>query len=147
LVPDGEIAQKPYQLICSAMESKGLTAIGRMLISSREHMVRVRGVDGVLAAELLEYGGTARSLDEFKSQLADVSSSAEELKLTRQLIDSKVEGKELVAPAPVEKPAVVNLMDALRMSMERAKARPAQRKVSSAAKRPAKASKRKERSG
>ena len=64
------------------MESEGLIAIGRMLISSREHLVRVRGVDGVLAAELLEYGGTVRSLDEFKSQLDDVSPSAEELELT-----------------------------------------------------------------
>jgi DNA end-binding protein Ku len=60
------------------------------------------------------------------------------------LIEAKVEGKELVAPEPAEQPQVVNLMDALRASMAKAKKvaeRPARRKAPSVTKRPAAASK------
>jgi DNA end-binding protein Ku len=175
LLPDGQIGQKAYQLICEAMESEGLNAVGRMMITTREHLVRVRPVEGVLAVDLLEYAAQVRTPDEFKGQLADTSPTAPEMKLTRQLIGSmaedsidlsqyedpyasqmralieaKVEGKELVTPSPVEEPQVVNLMDALRKSMERTKkaGRPAPRKVASAAKRPAvKSAARKKRSG
>ena len=42
LVPDGEIGQKPYELIHDAMMAEGLHAIARMVLTKKEHIVRLR---------------------------------------------------------------------------------------------------------
>jgi DNA end-binding protein Ku len=169
LLPDGKVGEKPYQLICAALEAEGLHAVGRMMITTKEHVVRMRPLDGVLTVELLEYAAQVRTPADFQEDLVDTHPTAQETKLTRQLIaslakdtvdlkdyadeytesvrkliEAKVEGKELVAPAPAEEPPVVNLMDALRASMAKAKKgaeRPARRKAPSVTKRPAAASK------
>jgi DNA end-binding protein Ku len=163
LLPDGHVSEKPYQLIASALKAENRHAIGRMMITTREHVVRIRPVDGVLTVDLLEYAAQVRSPADFKDELVDTHPTAPETKLTRQLIvsmsqndldlsqyaddytnrvqeliDAKVEGKELVAAAPAEEPHVVNLMDALKRSMARARNganRPPRRKSASVTKR------------
>jgi DNA end-binding protein Ku len=165
LLPDGQIGAKPYQLISAALEAEGLNAIGRMVITTREHVVRIRSVEGVLVVDLLEYAAQVRSPADFKEELGDTHPTAQETKLTRQLIasmaedsvdlsryadaytnrvkeliEAKVEGKEVVTTAAVEEPHVVNLMDALKKSMARGRGRaerPPRRKSLSATKRAA----------
>jgi DNA end-binding protein Ku len=51
----------------------------------------------------------------------------------KALIDAKVEGKELVAPPQVEEPQVINIMDALRQSVAKAKGEAKEAGSSSAA--------------
>jgi DNA end-binding protein Ku len=165
VLPDGKVGEKPYQLVCEALEAEGLNAVGRMMITTREHVVRIRPLQGVLTVELLEYAAQVRTPADFTADLVDTHPTAQEKKLTRQLISSmaeksvdlasyadeysdsirklieaKVEGKELVAAAPAEEPAVVNIMDALRASMAKSKkaaTRPAGRKAASVTKRAA----------
>jgi DNA end-binding protein Ku len=145
LTPDGSLGQKPYQLIQEAMASEELNAIGRMKITTREHLVRVRAEDGLLIVDLLQYASQVKDPAQFKTELVDTHPSAPERKLTRQLITSmmddeldlteqsdaytdrvrelieaKVQGKQLVTPTPVEEPPIVNIMDALKRSMKEA---------------------------
>ncbi|HEV7998414.1 MAG TPA: Ku protein [Planctomycetaceae bacterium] len=145
LTPDGSLGQKPYQLIQEAMASEELNAIGRMKITTREHLVRVRAEDGLLIVDLLQYASQVKDPTQFKQELVDTHPSAPERKLTRQLISSmvdeeldlsertdaytdrvrelieaKVQGKQLVTPTPVEEPPIVNIMDALKRSMKEA---------------------------
>jgi DNA end-binding protein Ku len=168
LLPDGKTGEKAYQLICAAMEAEGTNAIARMVITTKEHVVRLRPADGVLAVDLLEYAADVRTPADFKEDLSETHPTAQESKLTRQLIssmsedtvdlsqftdsytaqvkeliDAKVEGKELVSAVPAEEPHVVNLMDALKQSMAKASkaTRPTKRKAASATQRVGAASK------
>jgi DNA end-binding protein Ku len=162
LTPDGTHGQKPYQLIQEAMAAEELNAIGRMKITTREHLVRVRAEDGLLIVDLLQYASQVKDPAQFKTELVDTHPSAPERKLTRQLITSmmddeldlteqsdaytdrvrelieaKVQGKQLVTPTPVEEPPIVNIMEALKRSMKeagsakkaRAQSRPAVKSV------------------
>ena len=161
LLPDGKTGEKAYQLLAAAFESEGVNAIGRMMITTKEHVVRIRAADGLMAVDLLEYGSAVRTPEAFKTEfhddLVDTHPTAQETKLTRQLvssmtedsvdlsgftdsyaeqvrslIDAKVEGKEVVVAPSAEEPPVVNLMEALKKSMAKAKvARPAKRKAPS----------------
>jgi DNA end-binding protein Ku len=143
LVPDGEIGQKPYELIHDAMLAEGLHAIARMVLTKKEHIVRVRPLKGLLAADVLEYATRVKDPAEFADEISKTNPSAQERKLTRQLIasmveekldlaaytdsftkqvseliEAKMEGKETVVATPAEEPPIVNLMDALRKSMK-----------------------------
>jgi DNA end-binding protein Ku len=164
VLPDGQIAERPYQLVCEAMEKEGLNAVARMLITTREHVVRVRPQESVLTVDLLEYAAQVRSPADFKDSLVDTHPPAQETKLTRQLmlsmtekkldlskyadeytsrvreiIDAKIQGREVVTPGPAAEPHVVNLMDALKQSMARSRGaeKPARQKAPSVAKRAA----------
>jgi DNA end-binding protein Ku len=94
----------------------------------------------------LHYGAEVKPTSAFSDELADIKPSAQELKLTKMLMDgltekkfdisrysdtymerltaliqAKVEGKELVSPQPTHEPRVINLMDALKASLEQVK--------------------------
>jgi DNA end-binding protein Ku len=150
LTPDGTLGQKPYQLIEEAMASEGLNAIARMKITTREHLARVRAEDGLLIVDLLQYAAQVKDPAPFREELVDTHPSAPERKLTRQLISSmlddnldlsertdaytdrvrelieaKVQGKQIVMPTAVEEPPIVNIMDALKKSMKEASSRKA----------------------
>lgn len=143
LVPDGEIGQKPYELIHDAMVAEDLHAIARMVLTKREHIVRLRPLKNLLAVDVLEYATRVKDPAEFEEELSKSNPSAPERKLTRQLISSmveekpdlaaytdsfskrvedliaaKMEGKDLVVAPPPEEAPIVNLMDALRASMK-----------------------------
>jgi DNA end-binding protein Ku len=145
LTPDGNLGQKPYQLIQEAMVSEELNAIARMKITTREHLVRVRAENGLLIVDLLQYASQVKDPAQFKEELADTHPTAPERKLTRQLIasmvddnldlteqsdaytdrvreliEAKVQGKQIVTPTPVEEPPIVNIMEALKKSMKQA---------------------------
>jgi len=145
LTPDGNLGQKPYQLIEEAMANEQLNAIARMKITTREHLVRVRAEGGLLIVDLLQYAGQVKDPAQFKQELVDTHPTTAERKLTRQLItqmvddeldlseksdsytdrvreliEAKVQGKQVVTPTPVEEPPIVNIMDALKESMKKA---------------------------
>lgn len=143
LVPDGEIGQKPYELIRDAMAAEGLHAVARMVLTKKEHIVRLRPLKTLLAADVLEYATRVKDPGEFEEEVSTTNPSAQERKLTRQLIasmvedkldlaaytdsftkrveeliDAKMHGNNLVVATPPEEPPIVNLMDALRESMK-----------------------------
>ena len=76
LTPDGNLGQKPYQLIQEAMVSEELNAIARMKITTREHLVRVRAEDGLLIVDLLQYASQVKDPAQFKEELADTHPTA-----------------------------------------------------------------------
>lgn len=146
LLPSEPIAQKPYSLIVQAMEEEQQVAIAQVVISSREQLVMLRPMGRLLVMTLLSHQTKVKAPVDFEEELADVECNKEELKLTRslvqglvkdefdyssyedsyvtklkQLIEARVEGKELVSPEGSEEPEVINLMDALKASVERVK--------------------------
>ena len=147
LVPDGPAGHKPYQLLHDSMDKENLYAIGTAILSGRQQVVVVRPVDELLGMTVLIYHSKLKQASEFEGELKESKITKEEVALTKTLIDAsrlaefdfseftdpyveemtelielKVEGKEIVAAPEPEEPKIINLMDALKASVENARA-------------------------
>lgn len=143
LVPDGKIAQKPYALIRDTLQRDGLRAVAEVILSQREQHVVVRSLGSLLIMTVLQHQHELKTPTGFEEQVDDVDVADQEMKLTKQLvtgmiqknwdfseyqdnyqqrlselIEAKVEGKELVKPPETDAPTIINLMDALKASIE-----------------------------
>jgi DNA end-binding protein Ku len=150
LAPNGPAGQKPYAVLQKGMADEGRYAVATMVFAGREHVVVVRPVHRLLAVTVLSYEAQLKKPALFEDEIPDVQMSADELKLARtlveastaknfdfgkykdeytsqvkKLIEAKAAGKKIVAGSSEEEPAVINLMDALRQSLERTKHKPA----------------------
>jgi DNA end-binding protein Ku len=147
LLPDGPAGGKPYQLLHDAMKAEELYAIGTAILSGRQQVVVVRPVEGLLGMTVLIYHEALKRASEFDGELKASKLTKEEVALTKTLVDAsklaefdlsefkdpwvtemtqlielKVEGKEIVAAPEPEEPKIINLMDALKASVENARA-------------------------
>jgi len=142
LAPDGPMASEAYAVMREGM--KGKTGIGKLALYGREYLVAVQPRDKGIVMFTLHHAAEIRSMDAIdelrtvpahikpdEAKLAqqvigsfdghlDLASFHDEYKDgLRAIIDSKIAGEEIVAPAPIEAPQnVVNLMDALRKSLD-----------------------------
>jgi DNA end-binding protein Ku len=149
LVPDGPIGQRPYALVQQALAEGELAAVAQVVLNGKEETVLLWTLDRLIAMTSLNYEEEVKLPATFEHELSNPDWSVPEMKMTKALleslkqkhfeisdykdlyaerlkllIDSKVEGKELVAPeSSDETPHVINLMDALRKSLEQAHAR------------------------
>lgn len=146
LTPDGPAGQKSYALLQEAMAAKNVQCVGQVVLHNREQLVLVRPIGKLLCMTTLRYQNQIKPASSFEDELVEAPHAREELKLVNMLIDAttepfdfskyndlytqrltklietKVEGKELVA-APSEAPQqVINLMEALKASVNRVKA-------------------------
>ena len=139
-----ERAERPYALLLQAMERSGRGAIGRFVLSTKEHLVLVRAMDGALVIETLYYPEDIRIGEqrEIQERIAAVEVKAEELAIADQLIDAlthefdaskyrnetrralvefleaKADGQTPIIPEDLGEPApVVDLMAALKASL------------------------------
>jgi DNA end-binding protein Ku len=142
LAPD-ERGEKAYALLIRTLEKKGLTAIATITIRKKEQLCALRPKDGALMLETLYYPDEIRARPEM--DLKSVKITDRELDMAfalvdilrkpfepeeykdhyrealTQVIDAKLEGREVVeSPAPKES-KVIDLADALRRSVEAAK--------------------------
>ena len=121
--------------------------MGKMALYGREYLVAIQPRDNGMIMYTLRHDSEVRSMSEI-DELKTVPSKTkpDELKLARQvignfevggdltqykdnfqeelrrIIDAKIAGEEIVAPIDEAPPKVVNLMDALRQSLERVSA-------------------------
>lgn len=141
LAPDGPMASEAYAVMREAM--KGKAGIGKLALYGREYLVAVRPTDRGLVMFTLHHAAEVRSadaIDELRSLPATVK--ADEVALARQvigtfdapldlatfrdeyaeglraIIEAKVAGEEVVAREVESPPKVVNLMEALRKSLD-----------------------------
>jgi DNA end-binding protein Ku len=146
LVPSGRVAQKPYAVLQEVMAAKQRFGIAQVVMSGRENLAVVRPYDGLLAMTFLNYAAQIKKPNQFEDEVVKVDVSSEERKLAetlietatseefdlgqyrdeyttklKQLIDAKAKGQRIVAPQPEQEPHVINLMDALRQSLEKTK--------------------------
>jgi DNA end-binding protein Ku len=150
LVPD-KGAGKAYKLLLEAMKDSGKVAIARVVIRSKENLVAIRPLDGLLTMETMLFSDEVIPSDGIEDIPADgeAKTSARELEMAKQLIDSltsdfepgkyrdeyrdrvlemierKAEGEEIVIEAPAEEPQKVpDLMAALEASIAGTKKKP-----------------------
>ena len=142
LAPDGPMAREAFAVMREGM--KGKAGIGKLALYGREYLVAVQPRDKGLVMYTMRHAKEVRSMDNIE-ELGDVPTKVkpEEIKLAKQvienfegalnledysdkyqeelqrIIDAKVAGQEVVATEEEAPPKVVNLMDALRQSLDR----------------------------
>jgi len=142
LAPDKGGA-KPYALFTRALRDSNRCALGRWAVRGKQYIVMIRPVEDGLVMQQLLYADEVRSIKDVEIPSMEVKEG--ELKLAQQLIEQqssdafdpaaytdevrarieaavqkKVEGQEItLAEAPEGGAQVIDLMEALRASLER----------------------------
>jgi DNA end-binding protein Ku len=143
--PDGPVASKAYTLLSEALKASGKAGIGKVVLRDREEAVLISPQDGGLVLYRLRNPAELRSMsdvpqierkeinkDELKlsiSLVETMASTLKEIDLTdrykdalRELIEAKIAGKEVIVSQEEEKP-VLDIMAALKQSIEQTKAK------------------------
>jgi DNA end-binding protein Ku len=146
LAPAAATAQRrPYVLLLEALKDTGMAALGRFVLRGSETFCLIRPRGDALALETLFLAEDVRSQAEIEEAVSDTEVKDAELALARQVIDSlvgdfepkdelvsvyrgnlrglleaKLAGEEIAKPEPVPEAPVIDLMDALRRSVEEA---------------------------
>jgi DNA end-binding protein Ku len=141
LAPEGPMAADAYAVMRDGMQGKA--GIGKVAINNREYLVAIRPHKQGLVMYTLHHAAEIRTIDQI-DELREVRGKVNpaEMKLARQviesiegelnladytdeyqkglraIIDAKVAGEEVTMPAEAAPPKVVDLMDALRRSLE-----------------------------
>jgi DNA end-binding protein Ku len=141
LAPDGPVARDAFAVIREGM--KGKAGIGKVALYGREYLIKIQPREKGLIMYTLRHANEIRSMEAI-DELAEMPEKVkpEEVKLAqqvmatfegdvdfesykdeyqvglREIIDAKIEGREIVAPEVEAPPKVVNLMDALRKSLD-----------------------------
>lgn len=142
LAPDGQMALEAFAVMREGM--KGKAGIGRLALYGREYLVAVQPKDKGLVMYTMRRANEVRAMSTI-DELDAVPSKIkpDEIKLAKQvignfegtlnledykdgyqeelkrIIDAKIAGEEVVATEEKTPPKVVNLMDALRQSLDR----------------------------
>ena len=155
LAPD-KGAAKPYALLVAALKQSGRCGVGRWAAHGKGYIVILRPIGDVLAMQQLHYAADVRRASEVAkdAEIPKPDVKPAELKLAQQLIDQQTaekfdpdafrddvrarieaaikkkveEGKEIsvLEPAPAHEGKVIDLMDALRASLEKSESARAQ---------------------
>ena len=142
LAPDGNVAAEAFAVMREGMQGKA--AIGKLALYGREYLVAIKPRENGLVMYTMRHASEVRAMgaiDELK--LVPAKIKPDEVRLARQVIsnfetegdltqykddyqealrkviDAKIAGEEITEPEEEEAPKVVNLMEALRRSLER----------------------------
>ena len=163
LAPDGKLAQEAFGVIRTALEQSGQIALGRVVLSTRERVMALepRG-KGILAYSLRSRDDVRKAEDVFGG-ISDAKPDASMIAIARKIIEQqegpfdpdafvdryeealkaliadKQKGHKTVAAAEPEDTNVIDLMAALRASLEGKGDRPAKAPAASKPEKGAKA--------
>ena len=142
LAPDGNVAAEAFAVIREGMAGKA--AIGKLALYGREYLVAIQPRENGLVMFTLRHAEEVRAMSAIDElELVPARIKPDEVKLARQVIgnfetegdltqykddyqdalrkviEAKVAGEEIAAPAEEAPPKVVDLMEALRRSLDR----------------------------
>tara|TARA_Y100001980_G_C14556928_1_gene354666 strand:+ start:99733 stop:100569 length:837 start_codon:yes stop_codon:yes gene_type:complete len=142
--PDGDVAAQTYNLLTEALRNSGKVGVGKVVLRDRESVVLLTPHKKGILLYKLRYPNELRDMKDVPN-LEEKPIDEAQLKMANTLIDSmttkfndltledkynsalkemitaKIEGKEVVSVSE-EEPEVVDIMTALKQSIEQAKA-------------------------
>jgi DNA end-binding protein Ku len=143
VAPDGEVGHEAFAVIRECMRPKKMVAIGRVMLTNRERPIALEPLGKGLRAMTLRHLNEVRDEAEYFANLPDVHVPREMLALAEHIVDTKttdfdpsrfkdhyesavvemLKRKKVGVPIKSASPArsqsnVINLMDALRRSLE-----------------------------
>jgi DNA end-binding protein Ku len=150
IVPDGEVGQQAFAVIREAIRQKEMVAIAKVVFTSREHVIALEARGNGLLGVTLRYPYEVRKEKDYFDDIPDEKIPKDMLELAGHIVETKAghfdpdkfedryedaledllerkqSGKPIEAPPAREPAKVINLMDALRRSVEAQK--PSQRR-------------------
>ncbi len=142
--PDGDVAGKTYALLCETLKQSGKVGVGKVVLRDRESVVLLTPHESGILLYKLRYPNEVRNMLNVPQMPKETAADPDQLKLAntlvesmtkkfkdieledkynnalREVIDHKIEGKEVVMVTE-EEPEVVDIMTALKQSIEDAK--------------------------
>jgi DNA end-binding protein Ku len=142
IAPDGKVGQDAFVVIRSIIEQMKMVAIGRVVLTSREHVIALEPRGKGLMGTLLRFPYEVRDENEFFDDIPNVKLTKDMMDLARhivetktghfkpeafedhyehalrELIDKKAKGEKIEIPKEQPTGKVINLMDALRRSVQ-----------------------------
>ena len=140
-----ELGKKPYHLLRKALEATDRMAVAKIALRDREHLCALHPNGSALMMNTLNWPDEIRSTEGLKGLEGDVKINPKELEMAKALIESladsfdpsrykdeyreavmrvvqaKIDGEVIEAPAVPQTAKVMDLMEALRASVEAAK--------------------------
>jgi DNA end-binding protein Ku len=156
VAPDGNVGEDAFVVIRNVIEQMKMVAIGRVVLATREHVIALVPRGKGLMGTLLRYPYEVRDAGDIFDDIPDVKLTKDMMDLARhivetksghfkpeqfedhyehalkELIEKKAKGEKIEVPQERPTGKVINLMDALRRSVqaEKQNTRPAQGKKS-----------------
>jgi len=142
IVPDGDAGQEAFVVIRNVIDKMNIVAIGRVVLSTREHVIAMEPRGKGIMGTLLRYPYEVRDEKEYFDEIKDVKISKDMMELAehivrtktghfdpekfedqyegalREIIERKSKGLKIEAPRERASTKVINLMDALRQSVK-----------------------------
>jgi len=141
LRPDGKVGHDAFAVIRETIREMNKVAIGRVVLTNREHIIALEPLDKGLMGTLLRYPYEVRSADEYFDEIQDVKITKDMLDLAKHIVNQKAgrfepgkfedqyetalvdlinqkrAGKPITAKERPHGENVVDLMEALRRSV------------------------------
>ena len=142
IAPDGKVGQDAFVVIRNIIEQMKMVAIGRVVLTSREHVIAMVPRGKGLMGTLLRFPYEVRDAGEYFDDIPDVKLTKDMMELARhivetkrghfkpqefedhyeralkELIEKKAKGEKIEMPKEQPTGKVINLMDALRRSVQ-----------------------------
>jgi DNA end-binding protein Ku len=144
MAPEGKLGDETFRVIHRALHEKSMAGLGRLVLSTHEHGIVLRPHDKGMLLTTLRPGSEVRAAAEYFGEIGSGTVDKEMVRLAerifeqkagkfdaeafaedryqaalRKLVEQKIRGEKPVVPRAAPRPSnVVNLMDALRRSVE-----------------------------
>jgi DNA end-binding protein Ku len=142
IVPDGEVGQQAFAVIREAIRKEGMVALGKVVFTSREHIIALEARGKGMVGLTLRYPYEVRKEDEYFDSVEDEKIPKDMLDLALHIVETKTghfkpaefkdqyedalkdllrkkqKGEKIERPKEREPSNVVNLMDALRQGIK-----------------------------
>jgi DNA end-binding protein Ku len=142
IVPDGEVGQQAFAVIREAIRKEGMVALGKVVFTSREHIIMIEPRDKGMMGVTLRYPYEVRDPKEYFDEIENEKVPKDMLDLAvhivgtkagafepkkfedqyeealKDLIRKKQKGEKIERPKEPSRGNVINLMDALRQSVK-----------------------------
>jgi DNA end-binding protein Ku len=152
IVPDGDVGQQAFAVIREAIRKEGMVALGRVVFTSREHVIALEPRGKGLLGITLRYPYEIRKEDQYFDEIENEKIPKDMLELAahivetksghfnpqkfedhyeealKELLKKKQAGEKIEAPKEREPAKVISLMDALRRSVGAERATDGRRK-------------------
>jgi len=89
LIPDGKIGHDAFAVIRETIRSMDMVAIGRVVLTSREHIIALEPLDNGLMGTLLRYPYEVRDENEYFDDIQDVKVTKDMLDLAKHIVNQK----------------------------------------------------------
>jgi DNA end-binding protein Ku len=167
IVPDGEVGQQAFAVIREAVRKEGMVALGKIVFTSREHIIALEARGKGMLGVTLRYPYEVRNEKEYFDTIEDEKIPKDMIDLAIHIVETKTghfkpqqfkdqyedalkdllrrkqKGEKIEKPKERAPSNVINLMDALRQSVKASGGsgtrRASPRPTTRAAKRPARA--------